>query len=107
MATVFKYTPTQVTNESLRIDELRGHPNWKGELKSIELNQGSYAIVKESDPNHFCLLWLNNKGEKVSVLFWIDHSTFQWCFQNGQAHISNNLNDTIAHIFKHFKEKDA
>jgi len=94
------------SGESLRLKELLDHPNWKGEASRIELKQGSYTIMKESGSN-FRLIWLDKKGKEVSVPFWIDSSTFQWCFQNGQAHTLKALDETIAHIFKHFKEQDV
>ena len=96
----------QEVGQLVRIRELVSHPNWKGEVRSMDLKQNSYIIVKESD-SRFNLLWLNNKEELVSVPFWIDTSTYQWCFQNGQAHIEDCLEKTISHIFKHFKDKEC
>ena len=106
MTTAFRYKPS-AEGESLHIKELLEHPNWKGEESKVELKHDSYAIVRESGSNRFCILWLNKKGEAISVPFWtIEAPTFKWCFRNGQANIFAELNELIVDVFKHFKEKD-
>lgn len=94
-------------NELSPNKELLNHPNWQEEENKVELKKDTYAIVKGHSTSYFQLLWLNNNGEKISVPFWFDPSTFQWCCKNGQAHTQTKLDEIITCIFKHFKEKNV
>lgn len=107
MATVCKHTPIQEAGLSLRIKEIFNHPRWREGESKVKLNQDSYFIIEDpekTDGNHFRLIWLNKEGEKVSILFWIDPFTFQWCFRNGQANTAESLDEAISCMFEHFKE---
>ena len=92
-------TVSGLNRASSPIQQLLTHPNWEGK-KEEQLEKGSYIIMKRADSN-FCILWLNQQEEKVSVPFKISDKEFS--FKNGQAHHFHHLNELISEIFKHYK----